>query len=59
MISLIATNFETIPNYLNRFIYSDRMSRQLGLVEFELKLFRIKLLPKDQCILISLAAPLL
>lgn len=32
------------------------MSGQLGLVEFKLKLFRIKLLPENQRVSISLAA---
>lgn len=53
MIAFIAPNFEAIPDYFNHFINRDRMRRQLGLIEFKLKLFRIKPLPVYQCIPIS------
>lgn len=58
MIAFIATNFEAIPDHLYGFVNRDRMSRQLGFIEFELKLCRIKLLPENQCIPIPLSRSL-
>lgn len=55
MIAFITTNFEAIPDYLYGFVNRDCMSRQLGLVKFELKLCRIKLLPENQCLSIPLS----
>lgn len=51
MIAFIAANLEAIPDYFNCFVNRDRMPRQLGLIEFEVKLFRIEPLPENQFIL--------
>ena len=50
MITFVTTNFEPIPDYFNCFVNNYCVCRQLGLIEFELKLFRIELLPVNQSI---------
>ena len=51
MVAFVSTNLETIPNHLSYLVHRDEVSCQLVIIEFEVELFRIKLLPKDRSIL--------